>query len=96
MLIPNPARFYNKTDLIYQYCWTSDLSPETLVVNGAVDISQGEQVLYIINLFAQRRNFASRHSGVKIEKMLHIYLPAEIISLDEIMEWIEQRWFDFM
>jgi hypothetical protein len=94
------TQFYDKEDLIYSYRWSQYSEKDPRISgdpdNTWLDRAQGGEILYLINLFAAKRSFTSKHSGSKIEKMLNLYVPADINTQMEVINWIEERWFDFI
>ena len=100
VLIGEKHSFYNRADLIYEYRWPEYLKddPKVSGVPDQTDFNRtfGPEVLYLINAFAASRNFKNRHSGVKVEKLINVYVPQEITAQDKVLEWIEAHWFNFL
>ncbi len=91
---------YGRKDLLYDYSWLH-YHPTDPRISGVpndtvFNRSQGMEVLYLINAFAQKRGFRSKSSCCKLEKILHLYVPPTVRRQDEIIAWIEDNWFNFM
>ena len=86
-----------KSDLAYDdYDW-SEYKPNDPRVSGPPDDSvfnrkEGEEVLYIINLFASHVAWDVRSFGKKVEQLIHDHLPDSITSQEEVLEWIRENW----
>lgn len=92
-------RFYEKKDLIYEYSWTvaEDDDPK---ITGKPDStllnrSEGYEVLYFINAFAEIHDFINKKTGKKIETMLQEHVPGNIRSQENIKNWITINWKDY-
>ncbi len=94
------TRFYSRKDLLYDYAWapydTKDPRVSGIPGPTAFNRNQGREVLYLINAFAQQRGFKSKSSYCKLEKIIHLFMPASVRRQDEAIHWIEDNWFNFM
>ena len=63
-------------------------NPDSTLLNR----SEGYEVLYFINAFAEKHGFLKKTSGNALEKMIREDLPSDIRSQEGIMMWIEENW----
>lgn len=86
-----------KSDLQYDdYEWTAygNDDPE---VTGKPDSTllnrkEGYEVLYLINKIAEDNDFKKKESGLKLEEMIHDFLPGNIRSQENVVIWIGNNW----
>lgn len=85
-----------KSDLQFTYSWTA-VSPDDPKYTGKPDSTElnrgeGYEVLEFINVFAARSNWKQKASGLKLERMIHLYLPSNVRSHAKIKEWVADNW----
>jgi len=86
-----------KADLMYDYVWSTQYTHDDPKVTGAPDSTllnrtEGWEVKYFINKFAEIHNLKNKFEGLKIEEMIKNQIPKNIHRQDEIKEWIENNW----
>ncbi len=89
--------FYLKSDLKFiNYSWTV-MSNDDPKVTGKPDSTllnrrEGYEVLPFINRFAAAHGLKQKSSGLKIERLIHNYLPSNIRSHAGIEKWLVDNW----
>jgi hypothetical protein len=87
--------FYHKTDLLFNYDWTTEeYNPK---LRGHPDYSlfnrnQGWEVLYIINQFGKKNRAEVLVIGHKAEKMIRNHLPETACTQINVMDWMKLNW----
>ncbi|ETI89122.1 MAG: hypothetical protein Q607_CBUC00182G0102 [Clostridium butyricum DORA_1] len=85
-----------RSELKYDYSWTV-LNGDNPKITGVPDSTllnrnEGYEVLWFINKFAEIYNLKNKESAFKIERMIRYYLPENIRSQENVVEWIENNW----
>lgn len=85
-----------RSDLQFQYSWTT-IPGDDPRVSGPPDStlfsrSEGYEVLYLINAFAEKHNFKEKASGLKAERLIKENLPSDVRSQKKVVAWLEQNW----
>lgn len=91
---------YTEADLLFEY-QDCAYSPNDPRISGEpdqtlFDRSKCDEMLYMVNSFALRRNFRDKRSFAKTEKLLNLYVPDELVTQQDVLQWIEEHWFDFL
>lgn len=73
-----------KSDLQYDYSWTA-LDPDDPKVTGEPDSTllnrhEGYEVLAFINRLAKNKNWTTKASGLKVERLIREHLPGHLRS----------------
>ena len=87
--------FYKKSDLIYDYHWTTDPDDPRIQGEPGTDKfnrEEGSEMLYLINSFASRHDIEIITVGNKIERLVRFQLPKTIQTQQEIVKWLEENW----
>lgn len=88
-----------KTDLQFTYSWTA-VSPDDPKYTGIPDSTElnrgeGYEVLAFINAFAVKHDWKQKVSGLKLERMIHRYLPSNLRSHVNVNEWLTTNWDNY-
>jgi hypothetical protein len=88
---------FMKSDLVYDdYQWSHYESTDAKI-SGPPDATifnrtEGEEVLYIINVLAGHLAWDPRSFGQKVEQLIRGKLPDTITRQDETIQWIKDNW----
>ena len=82
-----------RMDLKYNYNWRP-IPSEDPRISGTSDSTlfnrnEGFEVLYIINLFAEKHGIDQKETGFKIEKLIKEQLPLNLRNQNHVTEWLE-------
>ena len=85
-----------KDDLRFEYRWTA-VPGDDPTVSGPPDSTlfnrhEGYEVLYLINKIAEIGDLKQKESGLKIERMLKVKLPSDIVEQENVRRWIYDNW----
>lgn len=88
-----------KTDLKYQYSWTTTRNddpkitgiPDSILLNR----QEGYEVLSFINRFAKVQKLTQKIIGLKAERLIKENLPSEIRSHCNITNWLLKNWGNY-
>jgi hypothetical protein len=84
---------YNKSDMQYtDYQWTAYPKIIGNPDSASFNKFEGFEVLDFINALAELWGFKSRVNCMKMEKMIREKLPSNIITQDDVKEWIKFNW----
>lgn len=87
---------FSKRNLIYKdYTWTPYLNsnpqvsgkPDSTLFNA----TEGNEVVYLINILMVLWDYRFSNTGNKIEKLIHDRLPSGIKTQEEVMDWIKSN-----
>ena len=81
-----------KEDLKGDYTWSDGVAQN--LFNGELtrrkfDRNNGDQVLFLINLYGSQLNEFSVEEGLKIEEWLLNHLPLEAMSEISVINWLK-------
>jgi hypothetical protein len=97
-------KIFKRSDLVFKdYAWTTsegDSAKVTGFPDGVLlNRREGYEVIYFINRFIDNQvswkgqtESAKVSLGVKIEKMIHDFLPSNIRSHGNVYQWIVSNW----
>lgn len=85
-----------KSDLKFEYSWTV-ITPDNPKVTGKPDSTflnrgEGYEVLTFINTFAADNNWKQKESALKVERLIHNYLPSDVRSRANVKKWLIDNW----
>lgn len=49
---------------------------------------EAHEVLYLINSFASKKHWVSKSNGLKVERLIHEYLPPGLHSQANVLAWL--------
>jgi hypothetical protein len=84
-----------KSDLKYSYSGSIEVdNPMRLDEPDSSHLNRREwyEVLYFVNMFANRYGRGSTGVARHAEKLLHEYVPSELHSHDRIAQWLLDYW----
>src|SRR4051812_16483993 len=84
------------SDLKYHYSWTA-IPGDNPRVSGLPDSTffsrtEGYEVVYLINKYAEMHNLTQLAEGLKVERMIKTALPGEVRSQANVRQWIFDNW----
>ncbi len=81
-----------RTDLKMDYNWSSKpgISPvdKDDIGSEVFDTEKGDDVLNLLNDYAEKRSITDKEKILDAEAMLHEKLPKDLNTKDEIMDWL--------
>lgn len=85
-----------KDDLRFGYRWTA-VQEDDPTVSGPTDSTlfnrnEGYEVLYLINKIAEIGELKQKESGLKIERMIKMKMPSNIVGQENVRRWIYDNW----
>ncbi len=90
-------RFFNQSELYFNYFWHTTGEPDDPRVSGKPDSTlfsrdEGFEMLYLINYFMEHFGLKEKRSGEKAEKLLRKHLPKNIYKQDAVLIWLRKNW----
>ncbi|MBC8046906.1 MAG: hypothetical protein H7Y00_08935 [Fimbriimonadaceae bacterium] len=82
-----------KEHLLYQYNWVNEVNHELFTGDAtrrSFDKLNGDQVLFIINLYGSLAQTFSVADGQRIEEVIKNWLPTDIKSEVSVLKWLPQ------
>lgn len=85
-----------KSDLKFEYSWVA-IAPDNPKVTGKPDSTflnrgEGYEVLAFINSFSAANNWKQKESALKVERLIHKYLPGDVRSHANVKKWLVDNW----
>lgn len=83
-----------KSDLRFTYSWSA-IPPDDARATGAPDSvllnrHEGYEVLAFLN-----RTSSSKGGALKAERMIHMYLPGDVRSRKNVLDWLIANWSNY-
>lgn len=88
---------FKRSDLLLpDYIW-NDYHEDDKRVSGTLDDtkftrSEGNEVLYLINVLLETWGLDGKNTGSKIERMIRNYLPYNITKQLDVKNWLKDNW----
>ena len=85
---------FSRRNLHYtDYRW-SEYNPKDPRVNGKPDVTpftreEGNEMVYLINKLMVLWDYRFANTGNKMEKLMHDKLPPEIVTQEDVQEWLK-------
>lgn len=91
--------FFYRNDLELDYVWSSAHNNNNAAIFGdpyytSLNRHDGFEVLDFINGFGQQYNSCDKHTGKKVERMVHS-APPDICSPHGLRQWILRNWYHY-